>query len=131
MQKDYSALSGLDDSEFRARITSCFDRGNATKSDAEDLNKIEKFLGLRNGILKDEEFYVSKENCQNCRRTFTFYDHVYGSVKDAGHSKSFVAHTLLGDKYFIQPPRPVRCSACDTVSTALLNYETPRYGCCN
>ena len=131
MSPEYSALSGIRADEFKQRMSACFDKNKATKSDSDDIKKIEDFLDLKRDALKHEEFYVSDGTCGKCSRKFTFYDHVIGSVTDAGHSKSLVVHTLFGSKHFIQPPRPVRCSACNTISVDVLTYETSAYGCCS
>lgn len=126
MHYEYSRLASLTPAEYAKKMKSIKKKA-ATKSDSDDLKRIERLLDLREGVLAEEDFYVSKADCK-CGRRLTFYDLVLTSLTDSGHSKSFVVHTLLGSKYFAQPTRQVKCSACGEVH--LLDYETDRYGCC-
>jgi hypothetical protein len=126
MTQEYSKLPSLPADEFQRRISK-FDKKAATKSDAKDIAKMERLLELRPGVLGKDEFYVSNVKC-TCGRQITFYDLVASSLME-GHSKSFVVHTLLGSKHFIQPPRKITCVECGTVHT--LDYCNDRYGCCN
>lgn len=98
------------------------------KSDARDLRRIEDLLELRPGLLAGEEFYVSRYDC-SCGHTLTFYDFVHTALVDAGHSKSFVLHTLLGSKFVINQARRLRCSECTSEGESL-DYITPNYCCC-
>jgi hypothetical protein len=127
MSQEYGKLASLTPDEFKKRMDGCFNRAAATKSDERDIQRIENLLDLRQGVLAKEQFYVSKSTCK-CGRTLTFYDLVQSGLLE-GHSASFVVHTLLGSKYFIQPRRRVKCSACSEVH--ILDYETSAYGCCN
>jgi hypothetical protein len=126
MNQEYSKLQSLSAEEF-ARRMSRFDKRAATKSDAKDIARIERVLELRQGVLSGQEFYVSKVKCE-CGRDMTFYDLVVSSLIE-GHSKSFVVHTLLGSKHFVQPPRNVTCVECGTLH--VLDYCNNSYGCCN
>lgn len=126
MPDEYSKLPSLTADEF-ARKMSKFNKATATKSDAEDIAKIERILELRQGTLTGREFYVSKAKSRS-GRDITFYDLVVSSLIE-GHSKSFVVHTLLGSKFFVQPPRAVTCV--EDGSVHVMDYCTEAYGCCN
>lgn len=127
MLLDYESVRSADPDNFET-MKDNKDRSQMTKSDAGDLRKIERLLELRLGLLEKEEYYVGKSTC-TCGRILTFYDFVYTSLKDAGHSKSFVVHTLLGSKLILNKSRLVRCSSCDTTPTTM-DYITPNYCCC-
>lgn len=126
MQTEYASLKSISAEEFSEKMCS-FDTSNATKSDAEDLARIERVLDLMPGLLKGRDFYLSKVT-SSCGRTLTFYDFVVSALIE-GHGKSFVAHTLVGSKYFLQPPRRIRCIACaETLDGEY--YSCNQYGCC-
>jgi len=127
MRYDYSDVRDLGAGAFE-EMKSAKDKASMTKSDADDLAKIELALDLRKDLLANEEYYVGKAQC-TCGRTLTFYDFVYTSLRDADHSKSFVAHTLLGSKFVINRSRQVRCSDCNSL-TVTMDYITPQYCCC-
>ena len=127
MHLDYARVSSVGIEAFNAmRVKHRINE--YTKSDPSDLQKIERLLEARDGLFKNENFYVKRSTC-NCGHTLTFFDFIYTALKDAGHTKSFVLHTLVGSKFVINQARPLRCSECDTLSEPL-DYITPQYCCC-
>ncbi|MCK1786451.1 hypothetical protein L9Z73_19475 [Pseudomonas sp. TNT11] len=104
------------------------DFSNYTKSDPKEILKIEDLLELRSGILKDESYSVSKVIC-SCGKTLTFFDFLTTAISENSHSKLFLVHALLGNKYGFQKPRLVTCSACGDQHIAY--YTTPNYSCPN
>lgn len=87
-----------------------------TKVSDKDIEAIERLLDVKAGSLKDiDPFLFSSYTCE-CDKAITFYDFVLTALVDADHSKSFVLHTLLGNKYVIQQTkRFTRCSSCGRV----------------
>lgn len=126
MQTDYASLRSISFEEFSEKMKS-FDKSDATQSDAADLASIERVLDLMPGLLGGREFYLSKAVC-TCGRKLTFYDFVLSALVE-GHGKSLVAHTLIGSKYFLQPPRKIRCAACARTLDGEY-YSCGQYGCC-
>ena len=131
MDHDYSKLQSVPDDEFKKALAdSSAHLANATVSDEEDVNKIERLLDLKRGVLEGQKFRLEKGHCERCDRLLTFYDFVYTAIVDAGHPKSFVVHTLLGSKRILNSPRKIRCSSCNTVTAGRMYYATDQYGCC-
>ena len=131
MMMNYSQLDSLNHDEFIKETQDNPAKGkDATKSDANDLEKIENLLDLQPGILKGQDLYVGKAQCK-CGRTFTFYDVVFTALVEQWHDSSFVAHTLLGRKFLINKPRHIRCSSCGVREAKCLDnwYDMARYGC--
>src|SRR4029077_19992056 len=95
---DYSQIKSVTREEFEAKRLRLEDDPTATKSDASDIRAIEDFLELAPGTLAGQAFYVNNHVCQ-CGRRLTFFDVVRSAVVDGHHSTSFVAHTLVGNKY--------------------------------
>ena len=126
MTFEYSKLPSISQEEFDYKMRN-FDRSTAVKSDGKDISKIEQILELRDGILANQEFMVSKVNCK-CGRELTFYDLIASSLKE-NHNSSFIVHTLLGSKHFVQHSRKVHCSVCGTVHP--MEYSNSGYGCCD
>ena len=56
------------------------------------------------------------------------YDFVFTALVDAEHDKSFVLHTLVGNKYITNRPRRIRCSNCATVGPEH-EYSMTKYSC--
>ncbi len=128
MDYDYGRLESLTQEEFK-KMCSAKPAKQTTLSDDADIKKIERLLDLQDGSLAKQKLSLEKTTCK-CGRTLTFYDFVFSSLVDAGHTKSFVTHTLLGSKFFVNKPRRIRCSSCGELSPQLADYETPQYGCC-
>jgi hypothetical protein len=126
--KDYSQINSVSREEFEAKRLRLEDDPTSTKSDAADVRAMEEFLELRHGALTGQSFYVDKHVCQ-CGRLLTFFDLVRSAVVDGHHSKSFVAHTLVGNKYIINPPRKTSCSNCAAPSERSCVYDNDQYGC--
>ncbi|MDX8432850.1 hypothetical protein RFN25_05305 [Mesorhizobium abyssinicae] len=127
---DYEKVSTVSPQEF-ALLLSTFDPDRFTKSDQFDIQRVELLLDIKPGVLAGENMYLESYKCQSCGKQLAFSDFVYTAIKDAGHHKSFVVHTLIGAKMIRNKHRPVRCSNCDTVSDKPLNYWINNYQCCN
>jgi hypothetical protein len=117
---DYNAVVSLSAEEFKA-LASCaeLDLVNPkkfTKSDQEDIAKMERLLDVTEGTLSGQDYYLGRSQCE-CGRLLTMYDFVFTGLIDAGHSKSLILHTFVGTKYILNPPRKVRCSQCGRLST--------------
>jgi len=122
---DYRDVVGVAEEEFRAS-TDCFteavnDTRRYTKSDEEDIAKIERVLDVREGTLQGVDYYVGRYECE-CGSLLTTYDFVFTGLVDAGHSKSLILHTFLGNKFVLNPPRPIRCSQCGRLSETSAVY---------
>ena len=115
------------ESEFKQNRSNV-DLSLYTKSDASELEKIEDLLELRRGLLKSEDYYVNDSDCPGCGKKISFLDFVKTAVDENSHSKSFLVHALLGNKYGFQVPRTLKCSSCggDVVNST---YRTPSYDC--
>lgn len=100
------------------------DSRNFTRSDAEDVERIENLLDVRRGVLSGIEYLADDHDCP-CGRKMTFYDFVFTALVDRIHTKSFMVHTLLGEKLVINAARKVRCSNCATLSDKSLRYGMP------
>lgn len=123
---DYTWVKEADEKEFKALVENS-DLTNPekyTKSSPEDIEKIERLLDVRQGTLKNEEFYLQKNECA-CGRVLTFYDFVLTSLVDAQHPKSFVLHVLTGKKQIINDSRIVRCSNCARQTGYKIMYGMP------
>jgi hypothetical protein len=135
MMADYNSLVSLSREEFN-RLTpneeELKDENKYTKSDDEDIARMERLLDLRDGVLALDPigYYLERIVCE-CGRTLTMYDLVFTGLVDAGHSKSFIAHTFIGNKLIFNrdKPRPLRCSQCSRVSIVRYNYQMLSYGC--
>ena len=112
--------------EYRAFLANT-DFSRYTKSDAEEVKSIEDLLELRRGVLLDQDYYVGKTICK-CGRKITFIDFVSTALSESSHSKAFLIHPLLGNRYGFQTPRVVKCSACGEVHPNS-TYKTPNYSC--
>jgi hypothetical protein len=126
--RNYSEITSLSKSAFDELIRG-FDVSSSTRSNEDDLARIEEFLELLPGTLDGKEFLVGNGFCPNGHQ-LTFFDHVYSSIKDGGHSKSFVVHVLLGNKLFVQEPKKMVCHICNERSEKPIDYRTTSYGCC-
>lgn len=134
MHMDYNLVVAADEGEFRRqRVPDEELEARFTKSDVEDIRKIERLLDVEVGTLDKNigpGFYIGQASCSNCARILTAYDFIFTGLVDAGHPKSFVLHTLVGSKKIIQRPRQIRCSACGTLSlTPLPYFMNDRYFC--
>ncbi|WP_170404451.1 hypothetical protein [Ruegeria arenilitoris] len=128
--KSYLAIGTLDQKEFDDRRVDLSNSPDATKSDENDVRKMENLLDLAEGALSNKTFYISKSDC-SCGRTLTFYDFVFTSLVEQWHDPSFIAHTLVGNKRIINEPRPIRCSACGLrKGHTYIEYSNETYGCC-
>jgi hypothetical protein len=117
---DYNDVVGVSPEEFKNRLR-CeveeeVDPNLFTKSDQQDIAKIERLLDVKEGALAAAgDFYIGRMQCE-CGRLLTSYDFVFTGLVDAGHSKSLILHTFLGSKFVLNKPRPIRCSACGRIS---------------
>lgn len=130
MKYNYSSLTSLTEAEFNVKKNKALTGVNLNYADENELRNIENLLELSSGILSNQKLAIQDYNCKRCERKLSFYDFICTAMTDAGHDKSFIVHTLLGSKFFLNPSKPVRCSACGTLSIEPLDYETPNYGCC-
>jgi hypothetical protein len=137
MPSDYNLVRSADPADFDAAEKQRPASG-WTKSDAEDVGKIERLLDVEPGTLEGLDFKVQRADCSNCGKRLTMYDFVFTSLVDANHTKSFVLHTFVGSKNVLQDPRPVRCSACGTIAEkeagpqgrlVVFAYSSRRYRC--
>lgn len=119
LQLDYNDVVGVSSEEFRANARCAAEdlaeSNQFTKSDQEDIAKIERLLDVREGSLSGEDYYLERIECE-CGRVLTTYDFVFTGLVDAGHSKSLILHTFIGSKYVLNQPRPVRCSNCGRIA---------------
>jgi hypothetical protein len=125
---EYSQIRSLNEQQFNAEMS----RRTTVRfntADANEVSRIEKFLDLRPSVLTSQQLRIEDMDC-SCGKKLTFFDFIFTAVCDYGHSKSFVAHTLLGSKFIINQPRQVRCSSCLTLSPNAQNYQCFGYGCC-
>jgi hypothetical protein len=80
---------------------------NMRKATFEELQSVERWLDVRPGILSDGEFWSTRITDKQGLEV-GLVEIVLTALIDAGHSKSFVLHTLLGNKLIVTSPRPVR-----------------------
>ncbi len=123
---DYNQVRSVSQSEFDRAAPSKADLEDptkATKSDDEDIAKMERLLDLKNGSLGAEDYYLERIECGQCGRVLTMYDFVFTGLVDGGHSKSLIVHTFLGNKLVLNDPRPIRCSACGQVQAPGLLFD--------
>jgi hypothetical protein len=123
---DYNQVRAVSQSEFERAAPSKADLEDptkATKSDQEDIAKMERLLDLKNGSLGADDYYLERIECEQCGRVLTMYDFVFTGLVDGGHSKSLIVHTFLGNKLVLNDPRPIRCSACGR----LQSYDLPLF----
>ena len=126
----YTAVVSLSPEEFekrRIQPTDLADQQKFTCSDATDIANLERLLDVQPGTLTHEKLYVQRSAC-GCGRTMTMYDFVFTALIDAEHDKSFVLHTLVGNKYITNRPRRIRCSNCATVGPEH-EYSMTKYSC--
>jgi hypothetical protein len=126
MHFDYNFVVAADEGEFQKGKPSDEElEAHFTKSDVEDIRKIERLLDVQPGTLDNNigpGFYVGRASCSNCSRVLTAYDFIFTGLVDAGHPKSFILHTLVGTKLIIQPTRQIRCSSCGVLTLTPLPY---------
>jgi hypothetical protein len=124
---DYNDIVGVSAEEFRTRAACAAsnfvpDPSIWTRSDEEDIARIERLLDVKKGTLSRDDLYlVARYHCE-CGRFVTTYDFVLTGLVDAGHSKSFILHTFIGGKFVLQKPRPIRCSQCGRMSLRAETY---------
>jgi len=125
---DYNAVVSLSPEEFESRALACAverlaDRNRFTKSDEEDLARTERLLDLQPGTLTRQgvDYFLEYYQCE-CGRVLTTYDFAFTGLIDAGHSKSLILHTFVGNKLLVNQPRKVRCSQCSRISAVAETY---------
>jgi len=129
---DYTAVVSVPDEDFRSSLASIgcelkadgrvfADEDSFTRSDAEDIAKMERLLDLMPGVLSGQDYFLERMQC-DCGRMLTMYDFVFTGLVDAGHSKSLILHTFVGSKKVLNPPRRVRCSECGYLSARAGGY---------
>jgi hypothetical protein len=126
---DYNAVVSVSPEEFKALMPCALtgdgrvvaDPDRFTRSDEEDIAKMERLLDLMPGTLAGQDYYLERSQC-DCGRILTMYDFVFTGLVDAGHSKSLILHTFVGSKLVLNPPRKVRCSGCGRFSARATEY---------
>lgn len=111
---DYNSVTPVSPEKFAAAmppLSELNDPSLYTASDDDDFVKMERLLDLRDGALGRDGYYLEHRECE-CGRLLTMYDFVFTALVDAGHSKSLIVHTFVGNKLVLNPPRPIRCSNC-------------------
>ena len=128
MHNDYNLVKSLTPEEFEALSESDL-RNSAeyTEADAKEIERIERLLDVNPGTLSGEPLYLEKKVCLHCGRLLTMYDFVLTALVDEGHTKSFILHTLIGDKYVVNDTKIVRCSACGVKTYRVCSYHMKRY----
>jgi len=124
-------MKGLEAGEFEARKfddKQLSDRTKFSETTQEDIERIELLLDVRSGVLGAGPYYFSVAVCPNKHR-LTMFDFVFTALVDAGHSKSFILHALVGNKRFVNPSRKVRCSTCAAVTEKGAYYAMRAYQC--
>jgi hypothetical protein len=115
---DYNFVRSISQAEFDQAKPSQADLDDptkTTKSDYDDIAKMERLLDLKDGALAGDQYYLERLECVQCGRLLTMYDFVFTGLVDAGHPKSLIVHTFLGNKLVLNDARPIRCSACGQV----------------
>ncbi|MFE3254254.1 hypothetical protein ACFXPS_05545 [Nocardia sp. NPDC059091] len=129
---DYNNVVSLSREEFERlgpSVAELRDQTKFTKSDDEDIAKMERLLDLREGVLANDEYYLERV-ISRCGRILTMYDFVFTALVDAGHSKSLIVHTFIGNKLVVNEPRLIRCSVCAEKCPSPVWYRMPQsYGC--
>ncbi|MEO4042428.1 hypothetical protein AAFN47_12560 [Hoeflea sp. CAU 1731] len=132
---NYLSAESLTKEEFQKKKVNLIDSDNSILTSPEDISRIENILDLSEGLLEGMKFYVSKMQC-DCGRQLSFYDLIFTALVEQWHDPSFIAHTLIGSKYFVNEPGPFRCSSCGRSSHRIArggfigHYDLPAYGCC-
>ena len=133
---DYNSATSLTAAEFERQAPSVSElEAGYSKSDPEDIAKMERLLDLKAGALGGDDYYLEKVQCKGCARVLTMYDFVFTGIVDANHPKSLIVHTFLGNKYILNEKRPIRCSNCATILTGVndlffpVGYAMQHYGC--
>ncbi len=72
---DYNRVTSLTADEFKNRTPSASElESGFTKSDPEDIAKMERLLDLKEGTLAGEDYYLERDECKGCGRILTMYD---------------------------------------------------------
>lgn len=132
---NYLSAKSLTKDEFQKRKVDLLRDDESILTPPEDIKRIENILDISGGLLDGKEFFVSKMDCE-CGRQISFYDFIFTALVEQWHDPSFLVHTLIGSKYFVNQPRPVRCSSCGSSANitarggVIGHYDLPAYGCC-
>jgi hypothetical protein len=131
MAYDYASIKSVNEEEFdRWRVDPDVLERDYLRADEADVTRIERFLDLDEGTLKDRGPYFLKiSDCRTCAQPLRVSDFVITAMLDASHPRSFIAAVLLGDKKVVQKPRKVRCSSCGTLSLDEAQYWMNDYAC--
>lgn len=132
MSFDYDLVEGVPKEVFDQHVKSVAELAkddDYRPSSKSEIEKVEEMLDVQEGTLAKMEFYVKKASCKKCGNEIGLNDVIRTAIQDAGHSKSAVLHTLVGNKYIVDRPKHVRCSECDEVMEVASSYGTMMYGC--
>lgn len=116
---DYNRVRSMSEEEFssyKIDIEEIRNSDEYIKTDLATLEKIERFLDVKKGSLKDVESYLLDKKCVGCGKNLDLFDKVMTAVVDADHSKSFILHTMLGNKKTASRTEFTRCSSCGEIS---------------
>lgn len=134
MALDYNKVKSLSNDDFdkiKLDINKIKSDPNYSKVQPETLASIERFLDLKPGVLKEIEGYIQKQNCSHCKKEITLLDKVITAMVDAEHSKSFMMHTMLGNKRTLSQIPVVRCGNCGTVMVTPASWHFWGFVYCN
>lgn len=118
MTLDYNRIQSLSDAEFeelKMDVDQIKQDPSYLKVSVEVLEKVERILDVKPGTLHGIEGYIKKQECSHCGKTISLDDKVLTALVDAGHSKSFILHTMIGNKRTTSRTPFDRCSSCGTV----------------
>lgn len=133
MQYSYNQVTSLTEDDYRNKAISkavLADENKYTLSDEDDMQKIERLLDVKIGLLTRGDYFFERYLCE-CGRKLTVYDFIFTAIIDAEHDKSFILHTFTGNKSILNKPRITRCSSCARKSSKPLGYsmEVNSYSC--
>jgi hypothetical protein len=134
MELDYNKIKSLSDEDFdkiKADIDTIKTDPNYEQVDSETLQVVERLLDLKEGTLSTIEGYLQKLECPHCKRHISLSDRVITGLIDAGHSKSFMVHTMLGNKRTLSKLPNVRCMSCATVMPSPASWHFWGFLYCN
>ena len=128
---DYSKVSGVSAEDFEReaiKLEQIVRHGGRNATPAE-IAATERLLQVRAGVLAAGQYWFDAAKCETCSRDLGLYDFALTAMLDAGHSRSFILHTLLGTKHILNPPRPLRCSNCGHSTRFDVFYICMSYAC--
>ena len=101
---------------------------NSIKVSADELNKLNQFLGKARST---KDYAVWKNiKCSQCGKQLTFYDIFETGRKK--HGDDYVKRLLAGEEYHVHIQKrgskmEVACTGCSTLNLVLAGYDGPEY----